>query len=128
MGHQVTKCPIVPADTKISRSKFPNLDDHGMALVSGPEYIGKHFRALYPERKIPSVAWMHESVEREDYGMLDVDAIKRTADVIFCPARQDTKYGFEFIPFGVDTAMFYSSEAPRDIELAFIGMIYPKRQ
>src|SRR5262249_50935863 len=87
----------------------------------------------------PTVAWLHETVEREDYGRLDVEAIKRIADVVYCPGIQDEKFGFTYLPFGVDTEIFnpgYCDDQKEecgcqkspDIDIGFIGLMYPKRQ
>lgn len=132
MGHEVTSIPVTP-----------NSEDFSVPLgidgciISGPEHIGKQITPL----KVPRVAWMHETVEREDYGKLDVDAIKRSADVVFCPGIQDEKYGFRYLPFGVDTEVFkpgvpyyYDPETnieggvKKTIDAGFIGLLYPKRQ
>ena len=132
MGNDVVFCPIKPGRS-ISRTEFPELEalnECDAVVVSGPEHIRKYLIALYPWEKvaIPKLGWLHESVRREDYGQLDVEAIKRTADFVFCPARQDEEFGFDYLPFGVDTAMFAAGNRVRDIPLAFIGMMYPKRE
>jgi hypothetical protein len=78
-------------------------------VVSGPEHIRSQLLALYPGwRKIavPKVAWMHETVTREDNGTLPVEEIRQLADTTFCPAFQDQKYGLRWLPFGVDIELF----------------------
>jgi hypothetical protein len=150
MGHEVTGCPVDPA------LKHLNVSLHGAKLapidgfvISGPEHIGAQVIAAYPgwfkDSRRPSVAWLHETVEREDYGKLDVEVIKRSADVVFCPAIQDEKYGFRYLPFGVDTNIFSphrcgyitgvdsdqhacDCDTRKSIDAAFIGLLYPKRQ
>jgi hypothetical protein len=138
MGHEVTSVPIDPQGSEYSTPV--GIDG---IVISGPEHINQWVTggASYTPR-IPTVAWLHETVEREDYGKLDVDAIKRSADVIFCPAIQDEKYGFRYLSFGVDTEIFHShgdslgcarcdnNMAPvrKSVDAAFIGLLYPKRQ
>lgn len=135
MGHQVEAVAIDPQSRTQGRiSGFYNHVDG--IIISGPEHIGK-----FTPRHNHSVAWMHETVEREDYGKLDVDAIKRSADVVFCPGIQDEQYGFRYLPFGVDTEIFkpgvpyyYDHETnieggvKKTIDAGFIGLLYPKRQ
>jgi len=123
MGHEVTSAPIDPATDKT----FPIPVGVDGWIVSGPEHIGK-FVLGRKQHDRPVVAWLHETVEREDYGKLDVDAIKRSADVVFCPAIQDEKYGFRYLPFGVDTEIFKPAPTLKTIDAAFIGLLYPKRQ
>jgi len=134
MSHEVTRCGITD---KLRRPR--DLNAYDALIVSGPEHIGSKLRAQkdWESAKVPKVGWLHESVRREDYGTLDVEAIKRTCDQVFCPALEDEEFGFTHLPFGVDTAMFREdpdygdtgSYGPaRDIDLAFIGMMYPKRQ
>jgi hypothetical protein len=119
MGHEVTSLPIAATE-----KTFPVPLDVDGVIVSGPEHIGKHVVA----KDVPVIAWLHETVEREDYGKLDVDAIKRTADIVFCPAIQDEKYGFKYLPFGVDTEIFKPAPTDKTIDAGFIGLLYPKRQ
>jgi hypothetical protein len=124
MGHEVTSRPIDPASTRVHPEVFSDTAD--AVIISGPEHIGK----LLAGTNLPTVAWMHETVEREDYGKLDVDAIKRSADIVFCPGIQDEKYGFRYLPFGVDTKIFHPQAASiyKTIDAGFIGLLYPKRQ
>lgn len=131
MGHEVKGFPIDPETGYRDRSR--PIDPEAV-IVSGPEHIAKTVPRF---RHIPTVAWLHETVEREDYGKLDVDAIKRSADIVFCPGIQDEKYGFRYLPFGVDTDIFTPCEGagtagprvlPKLIDAGFIGLLYPKRQ
>ncbi len=129
MGHEVTAVPIDPAKPNV-------VGITGIAsgvdalIISGPEHIGKFVADAQLAWRVPAVAWLHETVEREDYGKLDVDAIKRCVDVIFCPAVQDEKYGFRYLPFGVDTEIFAPVNVvpTKSIDAGFIGLLYPKRQ
>lgn len=122
MGHEVTPIGVDPQTGKCSSFKVPVEAD--AYIISGPEHIGKFF----PRLPLPTVAWLHESVIREDYGKLDVDAIKRNADIVFCPAIQDEQYGFRYLPFGVDIEVFKPALTQKTIDAGFIGLLYPKRQ
>jgi hypothetical protein len=139
MGHEVTAGPIDPQSK--DGGALIQSDSFDGIIISGPEHLANKL-VFSPGRRGRSVAWLHETVEREDYGKLDVDTIKRSADVIFCPAIQDEKYGFRYLPFGVDTEIFHShgdslgcarcdnNTAPvrKSVDAAFIGLLYPKRQ
>jgi len=134
MGHEVTAVPVDPQSAALA-TKDGAFDG---VIISGPEHIGTRCHVL--DGTTPTVAWLHETVEREDYGKLDVEAIKRSADIVFCPAIQDEKHGFRYLPFGVDTKIFkperdceelndFERPAPlKSIDAAFIGLLYPKRQ
>jgi hypothetical protein len=149
MGHAVTALPVQPdnQDPPFGAAVERGLGGYDGIVIAGPEHIARGVRPN--SGRLPTVAWLHETVEREDYGKLDVDAIKRTADIVFCPGKQDEKYGFRYLPFGVDTEIFkptvtkpgvlapddsaafatFEDVAPRkSIDAAFIGLLYPKRQ
>jgi hypothetical protein len=100
-------------------------------VISGPEHMRPELMALYPDWNrisVPKVAWLHETVEREDYGSLPIESIKELADCTFTPAFQDRKFGMEWLPFGVDTQVFKPDwTVPKEFEAAFIGLMYPKR-
>src|SRR5439155_15671393 len=112
MGHEVLACPCPIGAKTVNPDDFPSvarLNEMDGIILSGPEHIEPFLIALYADwRQIraPKAAWLHETVQREDYGMLDLDAVKRRADVIFCPAVQDEAYGLRYLPFGVDTLVF----------------------
>jgi glycosyltransferase involved in cell wall biosynthesis len=134
MGHEVVDCGVVAGTKTLTRNNYPSAAELGAMdgiLISGPEHLRAYIAALYPQWekvKTPKAAWMHETVQREDYGSLGVESIKRLADVVFCPAVQDEAYGLQFLPFGVDTEVFRPEPAvARDIKVCFIGLMYPKR-
>ncbi len=146
MGHDVVALPIQATSNApgrgscsvaldpVYRKTFPTkeqLQTFDGILISGPEHIRPEIMALYPEWNeisVPKVSWMHETVEREDYGRLPIDAIQQFADVTFAPAAQDEKYGLRWLPFGVDTAIFKPDWNQEKIyDTAFIGLVYPKR-
>jgi hypothetical protein len=135
MGHYVRGLGIPPSAKDLDRAKFPGAEElcelDGI-IVSGPEHLWRHITALYPEWskiKTPKAGWLHETVQREDYGSLNLDAVRSLSDVTFCPAVQDQEHGFEYLPFGVDTEVFRPEpKVQRDISHCFIGLLYPKRR
>jgi hypothetical protein len=88
--------------------------------------------ALYPKwhsLNTRVVGWMHETVRREDYGHLAIEEIKDFCDYLFTPACQDREFGLEWLPFGVDLAMFQGDvDDLRPHGATFVGLLYPKRQ
>lgn len=142
MGHEVIPYACNPQH----QGKPTDVGNVDGVIVSGPEHLLHNSPDIQRMGiRPPVVSWLHETVEREDYGKLDVDAIKRCADIIFCPGIQDEKYGFRYLPFGVDTEVFnpgprimerYASAGqnagdsltPKTIGAGFIGLLYPKRQ
>jgi hypothetical protein len=146
MGHDVVALPIQATSNApgrgscsvaldpVYRKTFPTkeqLQTFDGILISGPEHIRPEIMALYPEWNeisVPKVSWMHETVEREDYGRLPIDVIRQFANVTFAPAAQDEKYGLRWLPFGVDTEIFKPNWNQEKIyDTAFIGLVYPKR-
>ena len=111
-----------------------------LIFVSGPEYLWKELRVRYPEWDIldaKKVGWLHETVEREDYGTnpiavenrLPLEELKRFTPYLFTPAIQDQKYGLRFLPFGVDTHRFHPQRKENlDHAPIYLGSLYPKRK
>jgi hypothetical protein len=113
MGHDVSPCPIVPEPSlPLRRSLYPQPDElkeYDLVLVSGPEHLQIFLNALYPnfaKARTKKVGWLHETVNRSDYGQLPYRDILALFDTVFTPAIQDTALGFIHLPFGVDTGMF----------------------
>lgn len=144
MGHQVVAVPIAGMENSIRRegraaaqlnqSAYPTSGDlcgYDGILLSGPEHMQPELAALYPdwnEIDVPKVSWLHETVEREDYGRLPIELIKGLAQATFTPAFQDQKFGMEWLPFGVDTEVFRPDwNVRKEFDAAFIGLMYPKR-
>jgi hypothetical protein len=134
MGHDTIALPIDATSSSLTTTLYPSAKDlrnFDGIVISGPEHIRPHLLALYPGWggiRVPKISWMHETVEREDYGRLPIDAIKQLADITFCPAAQDARHGLRWLPFGVDTEVFKpDSSQPLQYEAAFIGLLYPKR-
>jgi hypothetical protein len=134
MGHETTGFPIDVTKQAINPALYPTYEQlRGFdgIVVSGPEHVRGHLLQLYPawrKLSVPKVAWLHETVEREDYGRMDIEAIREFADKTFCGGIQDVKYGLEWLPFGVDTAVFKPDwKQAKQYDLAFIGLLYPKR-
>jgi hypothetical protein len=144
MGHEVTPLPIEAVENPIRREeraaelrgerRVPTSDELRQfdgVILSGPEHMRPEILALYPDWQaidIPKVAWLHETVEREDYVRLPIEGIQELADATFTPAFQDQKFGMPWLPFGVDTFVFKRDRTVhREFDAAFIGLMYPKR-
>src|SRR4051812_42405367 len=141
MGHEVVPIPVPPV-SQVSREQAEKInkpiDDCELVLVSGPEHLRKWIRTFYKNwdsLKMPKVGWYHESFVREDYS-LDYKTFEGMFDFHFFPDKADAeKYKGEWLPLGVDTKLFrlphfmpgWAKPHPRDIEVAFIGLMYPKR-
>jgi len=119
-------------------------------IVSGPEHIAPWINLVYTKYEwkqiqVPKACWLHESCQREDYS-IDLDVLKWCGDEWFFPAVQDAEFHDQemfaagrshWLPFGVDTEMF-KPIAPnirddnafwhKDFDIAFLGLLYPKRQ
>jgi glycosyltransferase involved in cell wall biosynthesis len=140
MGHEVTAIAIPPV-TQVTQELADKvnkpIEDCDVVIVSGPEHLRKwiqHFYHGWNKLKCPKIGWYHESFVREDYS-LDYANFEGMFDFHFFPDRADAeKYKGTFLPLGVDTHIFKTDyepgygEARRDIDIAFIGLMYPKRQ
>lgn len=134
MGHDVVGIGVPPI-TKVTKEQAERVNkpigDCDLVIVSGPEHLKRWIKCFYPDwdkLKMPRVGWYHESFVREDYS-LNFEDYKGMFDFHFFPDRADAeKYGHPWLPLGVDTGMFYPPDKEnRDIEVAFIGLMYPKR-
>lgn len=140
MGHEVTGIAVPPVlqVTKEQADKVnkPIPEDVDLVLVSGPEHLRKWIKTFYgglKAVKAPKVAWFHESFVREDYTLNIADY--EQYDFHFFPDKEDArKYKGDWLPLGVDTAMFNTGTLDdeilpftKDIGVAFIGLMYPKR-
>jgi spore maturation protein CgeB len=176
MGHEVLAIPIPttrPADDSAQEQKrfrvmieqkkkqLPLIEEIAKCdavIVSGPEHIAPWIEEVYEKyewtRQVtcPKAAWLHESMERDDY-QIDFEAIQWVATDWFFPAIQDAeRYDQEmfvkghayWLPFGVDTEIFkpFISHVEntdergwhlkeeynvQTFDVAFIGSLYPKR-
>ncbi len=134
MGHETTGFPVDVTTQVIDPTQYPTADrlrGFDGIVISGPEHVRAHLLRLYPKWHripVPKIGWLHETIEREDYGKLNVEDIRSFSDKTFCSAVQDEKYGFEWLPFGVDTAVFKPDwDQKKEYDAAFIGLLYPKR-
>ena len=129
MGHEVTDCG----------NFYPETLSHNLIFISGPEYLWRTLRNKYPnwdEIITPKVGWLHETIEREDYGTnsvavdgkLPIGELKKLTTVLFTPAIQDQKYEMLFLPFGVDVKMFHPTQIEHDFGSIYTGALYPKRR
>ena len=131
-GHEVIDCSENNPNPETLKSQ-------SLIIVSGPEYLWRSLREVYPmwdEISVPKVGWLHETVDREDYGTnriavngsLPVDELKRFTSYLFTPAIQDQKFGLRFLPFGVDTEVFHP-RIPKEIYGSiYTGSLYKKRR
>lgn len=135
VGHEVVRIAIPCQGGYVKREDADRInkpiDDCDLIIVSGPEWLRKWIQAFYPQwskLKAPKVGWYHESFVREDF-TLDYANYERMFDFHFFPDKNDAeKYRGEFLPLGVDTAIFKDKLCcERDIEVGFIGLMYPKR-
>lgn len=138
MGHEVTSCPTPPVK-QLTREAFdaikgslPTVDqlgEHEGVIISGPEHLAGFLGMLYPDwGKLKNVAgWMHETVDRSDYGKLPLDKVRKVSELLFTPAPQDEQYGLKFLPFGVDTHVFRPSILAPSFDVGFVGLLYGPR-
>lgn len=147
MGNDVVDIAVPPTN-RVTRSQVAAInkpiDDCELVIVSGPEHLRDWINQFYQDwrkLKAPKVGWYHESFVREDYS-LNYENFRGMFDFHVFPDKDDAeKYQGEHLPLGVDTEMFTTREyygddmndildTPwrRDIDCAFIGMMYPKRQ
>lgn len=145
MGHQILRTPLLISEYEMG--KLPTLDllEHmDLVLLLGPEHYGKMLDGYYSSKrwlglKVPKAAWFHESAFRDDAQKISVDMLW-LADEHFFPAAQDADFFDQahlagghatWLPFGVDSKIFYAVEGLRYNErrfgVAFMGGMYPKR-
>ena len=133
MGHEVVSIAVPPRNSvtqaDADRINKP-IDDCDLVLVSGPEWLKPWIQRFYPQwnsLKMPKVGWYHESFVRDDF-TLDYSKYESMFDCHFFPDKDDAeKYKGEWLPLGVDTCVFQPYLLERDIEVGFIGLMYPKR-
>lgn len=133
MGHDVVGIGVPPV-TKITKEEAARINkpisDCDLIIVSGPEHLRKWIQYFYKDwgkLTIPKVGWYHESFVREDYSLNYAD-FEPMFDFHFFPDPDDAKkFKGDWLPLGVDTEMFWSGDNERDIEVGFIGLMYPKR-
>lgn len=147
MGHEVVEIPVPPAK-QVTRSQVERinkpLDGCELVIVSGPEHLKDWINQFYPQwnsLKIPRVGWYHESFEaREDYKLVYQNFEGMFDFHCFPDADDAAKFKGLHLPLGVDVEMFQGDcgcppngccsrcNDVRDIDCAFIGLMYPKRQ
>lgn len=135
MGHEVVSIAVPARVSSITQAQADRInkpiDDCELILVSGPEWLSKWIETFYPEwagLKVPKVGWYHESFVRDDF-TLDYKRFERNFDFHFFPDKDDAeKYKGTWLPLGVDTELFAPQPVfERDIPVAFVGLMYPKR-
>jgi hypothetical protein len=140
---------------KAGAPKLDALKSCDAIIVSGPEHISPWLDLVYGKYDwkhvaVPKACWLHESCNREDYN-IDFDVLKWCGDEWFFPAIQDAEFHDQemfcagrshWLPFGVDTEMFQASylgtdmyghpwplsDIKKNFDIAFLGLMYPKRQ
>jgi hypothetical protein len=113
----------------------------GADLVYAPAYCGyqqdqvqKPFPQVMHRIRTRTVGLYTESSGREDR-KYSYDSLSGIFDHNFYPARQDAEAQEKmhsgrnhWLPFGVDTDIFFPMGSPRNVSFGFIGNIYTKRQ
>ncbi len=158
MGHEVIAggfpptSKITKAQEEAIRARIPSVEElHScdLILVCGPEHLKEWIKHYYPEwktLKTPKAGWYHEDMVRlaSEHRIL-YDNVAPLIDFHFMPNAHDAeKYKAEWVPVGVDVTMFNPgwdsrsgekklwehgmSSALRDIDCAFIGLLYEKRK
>ena len=147
----------IKGELKMVAPAFEDLKTCDAVVISGPEHIAPWLNVCYGRYEwrnlgVPRVAWLHESTRREDYN-IDFDGISWMADQWCFAGIQDAEFHDQdpfapgrshWLPLGVDTEIFRGpenrpeggiygitvpgyEEAPT-YDLAFVGLLYPKRQ
>lgn len=102
-----------------------------LIVLMAPEWyhhaLVQRFGAAWQTLETPKIAWYAESFHRDDRDF-DFGAVRDLADVHYFPAHQDAvEFGGKWLPFGVDTEVFYPKPVPKRFDVAFLGQLYPKR-
>ena len=146
MGHEVLDFPR--ARYGQPELSLEALNSCNLIVLSGLEHllVNEIFGFLdeitqyewWNEIKVPRAAWYHESAFREDWSFgTNFDAFRRMADVHFFPAIQDAEFfdaddkakgHSHWLPFGADTEVFKPADTKQDVDVGFVGTLYPKRQ
>ena len=134
MGHDVVEIAVPPVKS-IGKAKADAInkpiEDCDAAIVSGPEHLERWIKTFYPHwdsYSFPKIAWYHESFIREDYSLDFSDYERRYTHHFFPDARDAEKFKGEHLSLGIDTDIFHDLRTqPRDVEVAFIGLLYEKR-
>ena len=128
MGHRVLNCGN-PDKTDVPIEVLRGAD---LILLMAPEWYCETLAGRYgPDwltLNAPKVAWYAESFERDDR-TFDFTRVSPLADLHYFPAKQDAiAFGGRWLPFGVDTKIFYPRPVKKQHDVAFLGQMYPKRQ
>lgn len=114
-----------------SEVAIERLRDVDLIVLMAPEWYHHGLTQRYGDawQRLPAakVAWYAESFHRDDRDF-DFAAVKDLADIHYFPARQDAQeFGGHWLPFGVDTEIFYPKPVPKRFDVAFLGQLYAKR-
>lgn len=107
------------------------LREADLIILGAPEWFARplqlRYGAVWSGLRARKAAWYAESFHRDDRDF-DFNTVRGLADHHYFPAIQDAEeFGGQWLPFGVDTAMFRPKSVPVVHDAAFLGTIYPKR-
>ena len=127
LGYRVINC----GNPNRQRVSIELLQTADLILICSPEWIGAaiihHYGNIWRELPAYKAAWYVESEERDDR-TFDFGKTLDLADINYFPAKQDAdKLGGEWLPFGVDSNVFYPRAITKRYNAGFLGQLYPKR-
>jgi hypothetical protein len=126
-GYQVLDCGH-PHSQNIPIEMLSGVD---LIIMGAPEWFDEMLLERYADQwgrlTAPKIAWYAESAYRDDRNF-DFARCRAVADLHYFPAAQDAdEFGGEWLPFGVDTSVFYPMAVETRYNAAFLGGMYPKR-
>ena len=127
LGYGVVEFDL-PSSTKINLDTLKRVD---AILMIGPEFfadmLAETYGAEWSKLKATKVAWYTETASRDD-GNFDFGGMKVLSDIQYYPGIQDAEtFGGHWLPFRVDTDMFFPKPVEKICDVGFVGQIYPKR-
>ena len=127
MGYEVLDCGR-PEQMRVSVEQLSGVD---LIILSAPEWYTAELKTIYGNawNKLSAikVAWFAESAHRDDRDFSFAD-VRDLVNYCYYPAIQDAhEFGGIWLPFGVDTNIFYPKPVTRNIDVGFLGAMYPKR-
>ena len=127
MGYQVIDCGR-PEHMRVTLEQLAEMD---MIILSAAEWytdeLKQRFGAAWASLKAVKIAWFAESAHRDDRDFTFAET-RAMADFCYYPAAQDAdEFSGIWLPFGADTEVFKPKPVDRDIDVGFLGAMYPKR-
>lgn len=134
MGHKVLDCPIDFGEQQKIVAPFTYVESADLVLLSAIEFIHTFLQQHYGVERWKKISHKctnlyTESLHRDDANWNHL-WLKQFAKVNVFPAIQDAEEaGGHYLPFGVDTDMFYAECKPikKIYDAAFLGTMYQKR-